>query len=170
MKRFGEKNWIVGSKREDLLNEVHEMQNLMEYMNGGFTNEAEPVVEPSQEQTSPIDVQKFIDKIKSLPILLKLKDKLNTKKERILGIRAIAELFELNDAELVKASQEIKKMDGVVTEEVIDEGLADDISIEYNIEALIQKIAREKKQHPSTVAIILSKIADRINAKKNRPT
>jgi hypothetical protein len=154
----------MNKREEDLLNEIHEMKNLMEYMDSNVISEAASTADirkTAKTQAKDTDVS-GIENVREKEV-----------------ITALQQLIDKFKAEGNQYSQKVKVYveklwgavngAGEVNEEVREEGVAQEIEQEYNIEALINKIAKEKSQNPSTVAIMLSKIADRIRAKKVRP-
>ena len=154
-------------KEEDLLNEIHEMRSLMEYMESNVITEGTAStgnikkaaraqakdtdtsgLENVREKEVVMALQQLIDKFKGEGN--QYSQKVKTYVEKLWN--AVNGTPEMNEEEIMKEND-----------------LASAIEAEYSIEALINKIATEKKQHPTMAAIILSKIADRISNKKNKP-
>jgi hypothetical protein len=151
------------NKEEDLLNEIHEMRNLMEYMDSNIITE---------NTVSTGDIKKTF-KTQSRDNLGGLE---NAREKEVVD--ALQQLIEKFKKEGNQYNQNVKIFieklwnavngAGEVNEGLITKDLTDEMISKYNIDALVNKIiAQEKgKFHASNIPSLFASIGERFRFRK----
>lgn len=154
------------NKEEDLLNEIHEMKNLMEYMNGEVITEAvsnQELRQNAKQQARDTDTS-GIENVREKEVIAALQ-------QLIDKIKGDGNQY----SPMVKKYTE-KLWDAVndggneVNEQIIEEDLTDEVISKYNIEALVDKIISQEKGRidKTIIPMLFAKIGDRFKYHKKK--
>ena len=154
------------NKEEDLLNEIHEMRNLMEYMDSEVLSENVSNAEIRQNakaQAKDTDTS-GIENVREKEMIAALQDMIN----KIKGegnqygpkVKKYTELL----------YQALSEKGGVNEEEMNENKITDDVISKYNIEALVDKILANEKGRidRSLIPMLFADIGEKLKFKKKK--